>query len=263
MTLAQKLGECGFEYVSDATVMASEGFRYAAYDLGERVLAQLWPSDRSGSYWIAILNLQRQTLDGKLYPMVGKGAMSALYQYAVTFQFGWWSKRCVAFFEAHPWFSPKNEDGPFGRTDPDDVGVPGIKQFLTEFPFCQPKAREPIALGYGAIASAAAERYEAATEDNLKMALGFYPQRFGPNLEAPKYDARLYQDQLEAWSRLTNNTVRPARITASEIAEREESIMRSLQYRRNPQGGPVEEEKAEPEPEPISPYLVTGRKIEI
>lgn len=104
---------------------------YAVFDSSEQALIQCFPSDRPNAWFCAVLNFYKNQLDFGYYP-VGSAALVARYQmYCASDGIRLWGKSDGVVFTSHPWAKGKTWAG-------DDVGVPGVSQFLTDFPYCEP-----------------------------------------------------------------------------------------------------------------------------
>jgi hypothetical protein len=139
--LRQILTGCGFtrlELFGLYPALKEEG-RYAVIDETENALLQLWPSDRPGGYWMAGLkNLDGKTgettLDYRNVPC-GAGAIQQGLRMFLGRDPEWWAIASPGMFPKHPWVKGGSW---MGMPDPEDVGVPGVAQFLLEFPFAEP-----------------------------------------------------------------------------------------------------------------------------
>jgi hypothetical protein len=110
----------------------------------------LWPADRAWSYWVAVLLLNDRTPRLE-YGRVPRG-MDGIAGVTTKFlgkDWLWYSTSAPGVWPSHPWCSRS-------MLDAEDVGVPGILQFLNETPFC-----EPILIAGQEIMTASGQTYTA------------------------------------------------------------------------------------------------------
>lgn len=133
MTLRESLEIAGFEEAEYTDIQWRMDSRYAAIHKDwSMCIAQFWPSDRDKAFWIAGIT-QSPGYEAKLQyrgtPYGIEGIRAACVQFFQTTDVDWWVNDSPGRFASHPWITVPG--------DPNDIGVPGILQFLTEMPFVE------------------------------------------------------------------------------------------------------------------------------
>lgn len=115
--------------------------RYCVYDVSENALVQAFPADRPDSWFMAVLNYSKSTLDYGSNPRPPIGVVDVMRKYCFT-GVRLWVKREGEFWTGHPWHKAAAWKDVFGimpgTRNMEDAGVPGTTQFLTVYPFCEP-----------------------------------------------------------------------------------------------------------------------------
>lgn len=108
-------------------------YRYCMFDASENALVQAFPSDRPNAWYVAVLNFVKGTLDYGMMPRLSDTVLAATRQYCFD------GLRLFSssgfFWTRHPWAGEAKQSAIAVQ---DYTGVPGVTQFLTEFPYCEP-----------------------------------------------------------------------------------------------------------------------------
>jgi hypothetical protein len=133
MPFEKELTECGFFDVQDGPMAASLEGIFAAVHRDWETIVQFWPSDRRDAYWVAGLVTRKATLDYRGTPIGLEGIRAALVKFFETTSVEWWWRRDRAErFASHPWITFPG--------DPEGIGTPGIRQFLSTYPYVRETA---------------------------------------------------------------------------------------------------------------------------
>lgn len=130
MPFETELRECGFQAVYDSYPNPFNSTLTGVFSAVHRdweTILQFWPSDRADAYWVAALVTRRGTLDYRGTPIGQDTIRETLVRFFQTTDVEWWWRPETSRFASHPWITFPG--------DPEDIGTPGVRQFLSTYPY--------------------------------------------------------------------------------------------------------------------------------